>query len=87
MFIDHVYGIMQPVKLHYIKDIQCLKSKGHKTRSEKDWAVYKATRKVNNLATRLKREYFEASIREAGTDSQKLWKPLKRLSLLPSINQ
>ena len=52
--------------LHLRKELESKKSKAHRTRSEQDWVAYKATRnRVNNLATKLKKEYFETSIKRS----------------------
>ena len=69
--------------LHLRKELESKKSKAHRTRSEQDWGAYKTTRnRVNNLATKLKKEYLKTSIREAGTISRKLWKTIK--TVIPS---
>ncbi len=68
------------------KELQNIKSVAHKSSLAKDWYAFKATRnKLNNLAKKLKREYFESSIRDAGTDSGKLWKTVK--TIIPSNQQ
>ena len=60
------------------KELRHVKSIAQKSNLAKDWQAFKGTRnKLNNLAKKLKKDYFESSIRDAGTNSRKLWKTVK----------
>ena len=59
-------------------DLVRTRSRAQKSFSDADWLAYRNLRnKINNLATRLKREFIETSISNAGTDTCKLWKTIK----------
>ena len=59
-------------------DLIHTRSRAQKSFSDADWLAYRNLRnKINNLATRLKHEFIETSISNAGTDTQKLWKTIK----------
>ena len=59
-------------------DLVRTRSRAQKSFSDADWLAYRNLRnKTNNLATRLKREFIETSINNAGNDSHKLWKTIK----------
>ena len=58
-------------------------TKAHKTNDHDDWIKAKTIRnRVNNMKFRLKKRYFERSIKENKHDSKKLWKTIKKV--LPS---
>jgi hypothetical protein len=68
------------------KDLERAKVCAQNSSSEAAWDTFKLLRnKTNNLASRLKREFFESSIREAGSNSYKLWKTVK--TVLPTSNK
>ena len=61
-------------------DLVCTRSRAQKSFSDADWLAYRNLRnKINNLATRLKREFIETLISNADTDAHKLWKTIKTL--------
>ena len=65
------------------RDLDFIKSRAQKSKLATDWGAYRAARnKSNNLAKKVKRDYFEAAIKDAGTDSRKLWKTVK--TIIPS---
>ena len=65
------------------KQLVQIRSRAQFTRSRTDWTAFSQMRnRVNNLAQRLKREFYETTIINAGSDSKKLWKAIK--TLLPS---
>jgi hypothetical protein len=56
------------------------KTKAEKSKDPKQWESFKGLRNtLNNLAVKLKKEYFEDSIREAVKDSKKLWSTLRKI--------
>ena len=65
------------------KELEQIKNGAQITKSQIDWDTFCQLRNgINNLAKRLKREFYETSIDDAGSDSKKLWKALK--TILPS---
>ena len=68
------------------KKLEQAKIHAQSTKSPTDWDAYRDFRNTtNNLAKRLKREFYESSIRNAGSDTGKLWKVIK--SILPSTKK
>ena len=59
------------------------KYKAEKSKNSHDWEIFKTLRNsLDNFACKLKKEYFENKLNEAGKDSKKLWKTLR--SVLPN---
>ena len=65
--------------LSLTKDLGFIKSRAQKSKLATDWNAYRAARnKSNNLAKTLKRDYFEAAMKDAGTDFASCGKLLKQ---------
>ena len=70
------------------REVEMAKNRAGVTKSQLDWENFRHLRnRINNFAKKLKRDFFESSINEAGSDTKNCGRQLKQFCPLRKMSK